>query len=574
MTWQGEARNGMSREAIVEALEELAALSELTGENPFKAKAYANAARSLHKTTVPESSWMEAGILESIPGVGKGTADRVRELLASGAMADLEALRSRVPEGVREVLDVPGLGPKKVASLWKELGIESPGELEYACIENRLVGLPGFGAKTQEKVLAGVRFRARHAGKILLPSALFAQSSLEGRLQGTLEAGTWSWSGEVSRFCPVVTGLELLATDRDAAARCADSLGLEFGPEGAVGRSPEGYALRLTPVGTENFGAAVVWHGSSEAFRRALAHRLAEAGLRWDEEGLYRGGKVVPTRDEKAFWIASGIQAIPPECREFPEALEADLSDLLDPSDIRGSFHVHTDWSDGGATLEEMVSAAEALGWKYIGICDHSVTAVYAGGLDAERLAAQGRTIAEVQSRHPAIRIFAGVESDILAEGELDYSEAVLEQLDLVVASVHSRFHLDEASQTRRLTTALSHPATTFLGHPTGRLLLSREPYAHRWDDVVAAAAKHGKCMELNANPHRQDVDWTELPGLRSAGVPIAINPDAHSVAGLEDLLYGVRAARKGLARRQDVLNTLSASEMEAYLASRKGGED
>jgi DNA polymerase (family 10) len=564
----------MNRDAIAEALEELAALSELTGENPFKAKAYANAARTLHKTTVPESSWAEPGVLESIPGVGKGTADRVRELLTSGAMADLEALRSQVPEGVREVLEVPGLGPKKVASLWKELGIESPGELEYACIENRLVALPGFGAKTQEKVLAGVRFRARHAGKILLPAALFARSSLEGRLRQTLKIGAWSWSGEAARFCPVVAGLELLAADSETAARCAESLGLEFSPGGTVGRTPEGYTLKILAAQAQTFGAIMVWHTSSDAFRRALARRLSGAGLRWDEEGLHRGEEAIPAQDEQAFWDAAGLQAIPPECREFPEALEVDLSNLLDPSDIRGSFPVHTDWSDGGATLEEMVGAAEALGWEYIGICDHSATAVYAGGLDAQRLADQGRAIAEVQARHPAIRVFAGVESDILSQGELDYSDEVLERLDLVVASVHSRFHLDEDSQTRRLTAALSHPATTFLGHPTGRLLLSREPYAHRWEDVVAAAAKHGKCMELNANPHRLDVDWAELPGLRSAGIPIGINPDAHSVAGLNDLRYGIWAARKGLARRQDVLNALSVSEMEAYLASKKGGDD
>lgn len=561
----------MDRDRIVEALEELAALSELTGENPFKAKAYANAARVLHKASVPEEEWTGPGVLEAIQGVGKGTAERVRELLATGSMADLEALKAKVPAGVRDILSVPGLGPKKVGSLWNQLGVASLGELEYACIENRLVTLPGFGAKTQEKILAGVRFRARHAGKMLLPAALAARASLSAAFDRAAGGEAWLWSGEAERLCPVATGLEVVAAP-DAASDGASALGLAEVAGGLYeGRTGDGVPLTIRAVPGHCMGSAAVWFSSSAPFREVLAARLAAAGLSWGPEGLLRGGAAIETLDEGSFWQALGRPPVPAECRELPEALDVDLSALVAESDIRGTVHVHTDWSDGGATLEEMTDAAERLGWEYLGICDHSKTAVYAGGLDASRLQAQRVAMAEVQARHPSVRLFAGVESDILAEGALDYPDEVLSTLDLVVASVHSRFSLDAEAQTARLVNAVSHPATTFLGHPTGRLLLSREPYAHHWEAVAAAAAAAGCAMELNANPHRLDVDWTRLPALRAAGVPIGIHPDAHSVAGLQDVRYGVWAARKALARKADVLNTMGREEYAQYLTARKG---
>jgi DNA polymerase (family 10) len=485
-------------------------------------------------------------------------------------MRDLEALRAQVPAGVREVLQVPGLGPKKVAALWKDLGIGSPGELEYACLENRLVSLPGFGPKSQQKVLAGLRTRARYAGKLLLPAALATQREVQALLAAGPSGGSFAWAGEAGRLCPVVAGLELLVTDPASARRLAAQLQMaEAGPSRFEGPLTTGTGLRVRVVEPFAFGAAAVWFTGSEAFREALLGRLAEAGFVWGERGLSRPGAPVETPTEEAFWDAVGRTPVPPECRELPQALDEDLSGLVSEADIRGAFHVHTDWSDGGATLEEMVGAAEALGWGYVGICDHSVSAIYANGLSAERLKAQRAAIAGVQARHPGIKVFAGVESDILADGALDYPGEVLEWLDLVVASVHSRFSLDEETQTRRLVAAVSHPVAPCLGHPTGRLLLAREGYAFRWEEVVSAMARANTLVELNANPHRLDVDWTRIPGLRAAGLRIGIHPDAHSVEGLPDVKYGVWAARKGLARRADVVNALGAPEMEEYLRSR-----
>ena len=560
----------MERDGIVGALEELAALSELLGENPFKVRAYANAARTLSKTSQPVEEWARPGVLEALPGVGKAIAEKVREGLATGSMHKLEELRAKVPEGVKEILGVQGLGPRKAGLLWRQLGILSAGELEYACIENRLLALPGFGPKTQAKVLEGVRLLADRRGKLLLPSALGAQAALRARLEGGLARTAWLFAGEAARLCPVVSRLEL-AVETARAAEAAALLGLsEAAPGRFEGRSPEGCPIDLWASAPESLGAAAVWASSGEAFREALRRELAAAGLSWSQRGLEREGRSVPAPSEAAFWRAAGRAPVPPECRELPEALAEDLSDLVAEGDLRGAFHVHTDWSDGGATLETMVTAAEALGWEYVGLCDHSASAVYAHGLDSERLMAQRAAIAEAQTRHPGIALFAGVESDILGGGELDYSDELLATLDLVVASVHSRFGLDEEAQTERLVRAVSHPATTMLGHPTGRLLLSREPYPHRWEEVEEALMRAGAAVELNANPHRLDVDWTRLPSLRRRGLPVAINPDAHSVAGLVDVGYGIWAARKGLARRSDILNALGREAVGAWLRSRK----
>lgn len=558
----------MDRSGVVEALEELALLSELLGENPFKAKAYAGAARALWRATPHESTWADAGVLESVPGVGKGTAERVRELLSSGRLGELEDLRSKVPPGVREILQVPGLGPKKVAALWQDLSVTTPGELEYACLENRLLTLPGFGPRTQQKVLAGLKARARYSGMLLLPAALAVQREVRELMP---QGARFAWTGEAGRLCPVVEGLEMLVADADAARRMASHLRLlERAPALFEGSLTSGSRLRIRLVAPCSFGAVAVWHASSDAFRETLQMRLAEGGATWGADGLSRGGAAVETPSEEAFWAAVGRAPVPAECRELPQALDEDLSDLVSEGDIRGAFHVHTDWSDGGATLEEMAGAAEALGWTYLGICDHSVSAAYANGLSAERLREQRAAIAENQPRHPGLRIFAGVESDILGEGALDYPGDALDSLDLVVASVHSRFTLDEESQTRRLVAAVSHRAATCLGHPTGRLLLAREGYAFNWEVVVSAMATARTLVELNANPHRLDVDWTRIPGLRGAGLRIGIHPDAHSVEGLSDVKYGVWAARKGLARRADVVNALSGAEVGEYLRSRR----
>ena len=560
----------MERSKILQSLEEMAALSELAGETPFKAKAYANAARALSMPELDFEDALAPGGLEAIPGVGKGIASLVREAASSGSIAALDELRSKVPPGVVSMLSVQGLGPRKISALWRDLGVTSLGELEYACTENRLSSLKGFGEKTQTKVLEGVRFAMKNAARMLLPSALSEQSELEARA-GTAWGLGVAWAGETPRFMEVVGSLHILVAGA-AKDELAERLGVEASLGGFKGRTPGGLPLLVTSAEPAAFGAALVWETSSPEFLSELCSRLGRGGIEFRRGGLFSAGARIETPDEGAFWSASGLKPVPPECRELPEALDVDPSELLNPGDIRGAFHCHTSWSDGGNSIEEMVEAAERLGWEYIGICDHSVSAHYANGLSAERLTEQAREIAAVQDRHPGIKIFSGVESDILQDGSLDYPEVVLETLDHVVASVHSRFSLEKEVQTERLKRAVGHRCTTFLGHPTGRLLLAREGYSFDWTEVVGEAAASGAAIELNASPHRLDVDWRRIPGLRGAGVKIGINPDAHSTGGLEDVYWGVMAARKGLAGRGEVINSLGVGAVAGLFRKKKPG--
>ncbi|MEJ2421793.1 MAG: PHP domain-containing protein [Acidobacteriota bacterium] len=562
----------MEKGRIIDALQETADLAELLGENPFKVRAFANAARTLKSASSRPVDWTRPGVLEEIRGVGKGIARFVREMIRTGCASELEAYRSKVPEGVREILQVQGVGPRKVAVLWRDIGVESPGELEYACLENRLVTLPGFGSKSQERVLNGVRFLMANRGKALLPSILNFQENLFYESEFPASE-LWAWTGEAGRMLETVSEVHLLTCHRPLAEELGRLRKLSKEGDSWRGAASPGVPFVVSLVDEVHFGSRCVWETCSAGFRSARAGRLEARGLRWTQEGLHGPSGAVPTAVETEFWRAAALDPVPAECRELPEALDFDFSSLLKASDLAGAFHVHTDWSDGGASLETMVESARSLGWDYVGICDHSKTAVYAGGLDETRLKGQGKEIDVLQKAHPEIRIFKGVESDIMAEGALDYEDRVLAGLELVVASVHSRFGLARDAQTLRLVRAVKHPATTFLGHPTGRLLLGREPYTHDWEAVASAASEAGICIELNANPHRLDVDWRRIPGLRKRGVPIALNPDAHSPDGLRDVRYGVLMARKALCRREDILNTLDRQSIEEWLESKKEAE-
>ena len=553
----------MNRKDVSRNLEELSRLSELAGENPFKARAYARAARRLEHEEEPLEALLRPGALESLPGIGKGTAALIRHMAETGSMDALDEMRASVPEGVRRMLDVRGLGPKKVRTLWTDLGVASPGELQYACVENRLLQLPGFGAKLQARVLEAVRFLRQAEGRVLLPLALEEQANLETALGGLLP-GCRAWVGEASLRRETVAALGLLASESEADAAAA--LGLETLEGGWSGHTEGGLPMRLVRVPRSALGSRAIWETSSKAFREALAERLRRAGLLWCEEGLSRGGAALDTPTEDRFWECCGLAAVPAECRELPDALEVDPDELVQEDDLKGAFHNHTDWSDGAASLEAMAERARDLGWSYIGICDHSASAFYANGLDEGRLLRQREAIAELSRALSPFSVLAGIESDIRSDGSLDYPSGVLETLDVVVASVHSGLQLSPEKQTERLCAAVTNPSTSILGHPSGRILLARSESPYDWRALLDAAASAGIAVELNANPHRLDVDWRRIPEVRAAGLPIAINPDAHSLEGLEDLRFGIWAARKGLARKADVINCLTAREAVARL--------
>lgn len=561
---------------IAEMLAQLGLLLELSGENAFRTRAYSNAARAVETCDHPLPELAARGQLQSIPGIGPGVAAQIAAFCETGSAPELEQLKASIPPGLVQMLRIPGLGPKKVRAIHLQLGLSTLGELEAACRDGRLGNLSGFGAKSQENILRALDALRQYEGHSRLDEARALAAQLQADL-GPL-AGRLELAGELRRWLEVVEGIELVACAGDPAKLSAALLHHPLARR-ALGETAVEVAgalpLTLHLVGEASFAAALLHHTGNQTHLDQLAAHAQAQGLRLDQGGLWRGGEALPCPDEPSLYTALGLQFVPPELREGRGEVEAAsrqaLPALLQRPDLRGALHVHTTYSDGHHTLAEMARGAMARGYQYLGICDHSRSAAYARGLQVEDLRRQGEEIARLNETLAPFRILAGIESDILAEGELDYEDAVLEGLDLVVVSVHSRFGLKREEMTRRVCRALQHPCAAVLGHATGRLLLEREPYAIDVEAVIETAAAHQVAIELNANPYRLDLDWRYLRQAADLGVPIAINTDAHSVDQFAFDELGVALARKAWLRPAEVLNTRSAAELAAWLQARKG---
>jgi DNA polymerase (family 10) len=578
----------MNRAQVSRALEEIALLLELNGENPFKARAHQNAARAV--LSLPESleEVVATGRLEEVKGIGKSLGKTISTLVRTGSLPYLEELRSRVPPGLVEMVKVPGLGPRRARFLYETLGADSLAALEYACRENRLASLKGFGGKTQAKLLEGIEFLRRHLGRFLLSEATTGARDLLAWVRDHPATIRAALAGAIRRREEIIAGIDLVVSSRDPARLIADFKGCR--PQITVLRSTEtggsirlasGLAADLHVANDETFPLAQVLLTGPCAHTAVLRARGlgSKPGLHFNEDGLYRGedpdAERLPCSDEEAFYAVLDLPFIPPEIRqdgrEIEEAAAGRLPRLVEPRELRGVLHVHTNWSDGRATLEEMIEGAVARGFEYIGISEHSQSAGYAGGLKPDAVERQREAIETLRPRYPSIRILHGIESDILGDGSLDYPEEVLERFDFVVASVHSGFGMPEAEMTRRVIRALENPFTTMLAHPTGRLLLGRKELRIDLDAVIDAAARCGAFIEINANPHRLDLDARRCRTAREAGVLLSINPDAHDVGGLDDMAYGVDTARRGWLAREDILNTRPWEEIEALVSRRRG---
>ncbi|MDM7916249.1 MAG: helix-hairpin-helix domain-containing protein [Candidatus Eisenbacteria bacterium] len=550
----------LTRRQVADALEEIGMLLELSGENPFKCNAYAVAARAVARDHSDLEQLVAEGKLTRIEGIGKSTAVQITHLVREGRSPTLDDLRARFPESLRAMLGaIPGLGPKRLRVIHQKLGVASIADLEEAIHENQLLDLEGFGAKSQENLLAAITALRLTRGLFLLDRARLVTE----RLLPILREGYGPRvepAGPYRRRCEVLDELVFVIETPGGQPPSEEEAGAE-----------EGVRTRLVLRSPAAFGAALLWESSSEAHRESLARRALKRGFAFDSLGLRDAHGAVRPLDETEIYRALGLDPIPPVLREAPaEEVEVPSGELAGPHSIRGIFHVHTRDSDGTATLEEVLHEAERLGLEWIGISDHSQTPIYANGLTPERLLAQKRAIEEARERHPALTIFHGVESDILGDGELDYDDDLLAQLDFVVASIHSRFRMPEDEMTRRIERALRHPATTHWGHPTGRILLGREGYRCDVDHLLRVCAETGVSVEFNAHPNRLDLDWRKIPLARSLSVPISVNPDAHGLGGLSDSFRGVETAAKGGATGEDLLNSRSAEEVAAWLASRK----
>ncbi|PYM03289.1 MAG: histidinol-phosphatase [Verrucomicrobia bacterium] len=603
----------MMKEKIAEALEEIATLLELKEENPFKIRAYQNAARSIEAFGASFTDLQNQETLEKIPGIGKAIAAKISELATTGGLKFLDELRAEFPSAILELFSIPGLGAKKIKALYEQLKVSSIADLQAACESGRVAELPGFGETTQTKICNAIANRAKHAGSFQFGEIAAEAEQLRSDLAAHNDALQVSVAGSFRRRKEIVRDLDFIVASKspDAITEffCAHSL-----VEGLIARGPTKTSVRLKSgiqcdlrvVTNAEYPFALNYFTGSKEHNIVMRNRALNRGWTLNEyrlgpapmvetktgrgdspdspaekiSGKARGRlrSIAPTipkiDDEAELYRALGLDFIPPElrenCGEFEAAESGKLPRLIELENLRGTFHCHTTASDGHNSLEEMVAAAQELGLQYIGIADHSRSSVQAHGLDAARLKIQQAQIRKLQSTLPDIRVFSGIECDILRDGSLDFDDEILAQLDFIVASVHSTFNLSEAEMTKRVIRAISNPFVTMLAHPTGRLLLKREGYAIDIPAVLDAAADTGTWIELNAAPKRLDLDWRWWPPAKEKGVRCVINPDAHRTARLQDLWFGIGAARKGWLTKEDVVNCLPLEKIEIELKKKR----
>ena len=526
----------MTNPEIARHFSALAKLMELHQDNPFKIRSYTSAYNKLRKMEEPLAEMSEEE-LQGISGVGKAIAAKIHELATTGKMATLEKWREQTPPGIQEMLTIRGFGPKKVKAVWDGLGVTTVGQLLYAINENRLVELKGFGAKTQETLREKLEFHQRSRGQFLYRTLDVVADAFLPQLCSLFPDERFERTGALRRCCPTLARLDVQTTLAPASAPKIEGLQDLIYKDAVTTATLDGFPIALHHCTGDNFGSK--WF-------RTTGHR----------DFLAAFVAAFPDRDftdcatEAEVFARAACHPIPAELREdgtwIERARNGELPELIEVADVRGVVHSHSTYSDGIHSLRQMAEAARDKGYAYLVISDHSKSAFYAGGLTVAEVRDQWAEVDALNAELAPFRIYKSIESDILADGSLDYPDEILAGFDLVIASIHSGLNMDEAKATQRLLTAIANPHTTILGHPTGRLLLSRAGYPIDHRAVIDACAEHGVAVELNANPYRLDLDWSWIPYAVERGVKISINPDAHATGGIDDIRYGVLAARKG----------------------------
>ena len=560
-------------------IEEYGVLLELSGANAFRVRAYTNAVRTLEMLETPLDALIAAGTLGEVKGIGKSVGELVLEFADTGTATAYEELRASVPDGLLDMLRVPGLGPRKIIAIREALGIEDLDALALACGDGKLAELKGFGKKTQENILKGIEYIRAHRGRFRANVARESTQTLFDTLQALPQTQRIEVAGSLRRAKETVKDVDFVVSANEpqviSDAFVAHPAVAEITAQGETKSSVRlnnGMQVDLRVVPDGEFPYILHHFTGSKEHNVALRARAQGQGLKINEYGLYRGKERVECVDETAFFAAMGLAYIPPELREglgeIEAAAENALPELLTAADIRGMLHVHSTYSDGADSIEAMALAVRERGYDYLGMADHSQAAAYAGGLNVDAVKRQWDEIALLNEKLAPFRIFKGIESDILGDGSLDYTDDILEQFEYIVVSVHSQFNLDRAKMTARIIRAIEHPCATIVGHLTGRLLLDREGYDVDVDQIIEAAARCGVAIEINAHPARLDIDWRHVKKARDHGVQIAINTDAHSTGGLGNLPYGIGIARKGWLRAKDVLNALDCEAIATWFQS------
>jgi len=574
----------MTNDEIATCLRQIGRLLELKDENPFKSRAYHNGARAIESNSTPVARLVEAGKLDELEGIGAALREKITTLVATGHLTYFEQLKAEFPDGIFDLLDLEGLGPKKAKVLFRELGIGSLEDLEARCRAGQVEKLDGFGRKTAEKLLEAIERRKSFSGMFRYAEVIGRAEDLLDELRQHPDVIRVALAGSLRRGKEVVKDVDLLASSKAPLAVMEAFAGLVPGKNViATGETKssiwleDGLQVDLRVVPDAAFASALHHFTGSKEHNVALRKRAKERGLKISEWGIFSQEdedqkNPLTCPNEASFFQHLDLQEIPPELRENQGEIEAAESDslpkLVEWTQLRGCFHNHTNASDGKNSLEEMAEAAASIGLDYLGIADHSKSSVQANGLSEERLMEQVESIQEMNDHKDSdIYLFSGVECDILKDGSLDFGDGVLGKLDYVVASVHSSFSLPEHEQTRRICRAMENPYVTMLGHLTGRLLLRRAGYEVDIDRILRVAAETGTWMELNANPYRLELDWRHWRKAREMGVKCVINPDAHATGQLGYLKPAVQVARKGWLREQDVVNCWSLPRMKKVLA-------
>lgn len=577
----------ITKEGIIEVLESIARLLELQGENVFKIRAYTNAARILETFSGDLEILAREERLGEIEGIGKALAEKIAELLNTGRLEFYDRLKAQFPAGLFDLFELQGLGPKKIRALWEKLEITSVPELEAACKDGRVSGLAGFGEKTAANILESIAARARYAGRYRIGDVAGEAEQMLSDLRELPEVMLSALAGSYRRRKEVVGDLDFIVATREPEQVSDFFVGhpmvetvLVHGATKSSVRFKSGIQADLRVVKTGEYPFALNYFTGSKEHNIVLRSRALARGWTLNEYRLapVEGEKhepIPPVYEERDLYRALGLDYVPPELREDRGEIRAAethaLPDLVELENLRGTFHNHTTASDGRSTLAEMADAAQELGLQYLGIADHSRSSFQAHGLEPERLLAQVAEIRELNATFGGhFKIFAGTECDILKDGTLDFPDEILGQLDYVVASVHAAFTQSQAEMTKRIIRAISNPYVTMLGHMTGRLLLAREAYQVDVPAILDAAAETGTVIELNASPWRLDMDWRWWPLAKEKGVRCSINPDAHHADQLQNLWFGVGAARKGWLTRGDVINCLPLGKIEAELARKR----
>jgi len=575
----------MDSRSAAHVLTQIGALLQVKGEQKFKARAYAGAARSLIALDTDDlAPLLRSGELADTPGIGPATLSVVRELVETGESSYLNQLREGLPEGLLELFRVPGLNAARIQVIHDALGVQTLEDLERVAQNGQLAELPKFGKKTAEKILRGIEILRRDAHLKRFPAAAIEAHLLLANIVKHPDIAQAEVAGSIRRHNEVVGDIDIVAECSADPAKVAASFARSPGvaesktredPGSVHIRFVDGTHLDMHCVNKEDYPVAL-WRATGSAthveemnaFARNKGFEIAGNSL------IGKGGKSVVLKDEGAFFAALDLEPIPPEMREGMGEIEAaarrELPDLVTYDDLRGVLHCHSDYSDGTATIEEMANAAQERGWDYIGISDHSESAFYAGGLKRDKLLRQQEEIDRLNAEMKGFRILKGIEADILADGRLDYDAEILDGFDYVVGSIHSRFSMDGDAMTKRVLAALDDPHLTILAHPTGRLLLTREPYPINIEAVLEKAAQVGVAVELNADPHRLDLDWRYCRRAKELGVTIEIGPDAHSTAALDNVHFGIGMARKAWLEAGEILNTRSAEHVLAFARKRR----